>query len=255
MVDYFASLKADLVEQFKGQPNIEAVMEVIAEQLQDVADFYEDLRTQRSISTAVGSQLDGVGDIVVLSRAEAGELSSFVNPGEPINDETYRKYLFYKVLKNTNTCTYPDLIRSFRMFWEKPLYYHEDPKHPAVMYLDAGILSPEDHAENLLSAPIIKAAGVGIHITATTESPPMESELRVTPVMGRVMAITKLPELEPEMPVNKLGLCAAVHGSIMETRLSPIPEFDTVIPAVVYGRFFIASHGTVMDTVLPELSE
>ena len=120
MVDYFASLKADLVEQFKGQPNIEAVMEVIAEQLQDVADFYEDLRTQRSISTAVGSQLDGVGDIVVLSRAEAGELSSFVNPGEPINDETYRKYLFYKVLKNTNTCTYPDLIRAFRMFWEKP---------------------------------------------------------------------------------------------------------------------------------------
>ena len=62
------SLKADLVEQFKGQPNIEAVMEVIAEQLQDVADFYEDLRTQRSISTAVGSQLDGVGDIVVLAQ-------------------------------------------------------------------------------------------------------------------------------------------------------------------------------------------
>lgn len=284
MVDYFASLKADLVEQFKGQPNIEAVMEVIAEQLQDVADFYEDLRTQRSISTAVGSQLDGVGDIVVLSRAEAGELSSFVNPGEPINDETYRKYLFYKVLKNTNTCTYPDLIRAFRMFWEKPLYYHEDPEYPAVMFLDAGILSPEDHAENLLSAPIIKAAGVGIHITATTESPPMESELHVTPVMGRGMAITKLPELEPELPaavisvvpvigrglsITKLPVIepdlgiavvvghasAAMVGTIMETRLPTLKDFDTEIQAATVGRFSAASHGTIMETRLPELKE
>lgn len=284
MVDYFASLKADLVEQFKGQPNIEAVMEVIAEQLQDVADFYEDLRTQRSISTAVGSQLDGVGDIVVLSRAEAGELSSFVNPGEPINDETYRKYLFYKVLKNTNTCTYPDLIRAFRMFWEKPLYYHEDPEYPAVMFLDAGILSPEDHAENLLSAPIIKAAGVGIHITATTEAPEINTELHVTPFLGRGMAITTLPELEPVMPAAGLYIApvigrgmsvtelpaiepirgtaivlgrvfTATHGSAMETRLPPLPEFDTEIPAAVDGRFFAAVHGSITETRLPELKE
>lgn len=170
------------------------------------------------------------------------------------------------------------------MFWEKPLYYHEDPEYPAVMFLDAGILSPEDHAENLLSAPIIKAAGVGIHITATTESPPMESELHVTPVMGRGMAITKLPELEPDIPATgiyvvpaighgmsitklpviepELGTAAvlghasaAAHGSIMETRLPPLPEFDTVIPAVVDGRFFAACHGSFMETRLPELKE
>lgn len=123
------------------------------------------------------------------------------------------------------------------------------------MLLDTGILTPEDHAEKLFTAPFIKAAGVGIRITATTETPPIKLELHITPFLGRGMAITKLPELEPEIPVNTLGLFSVSHSSIMETRLSPIPEFDTVIPAVVYGHFFIASHGTVMDTALPELSE
>ena len=47
MADFVEKLKSDLVEQFKGKPHIEALMEVIGEQLQDVADFYEDLRTLR----------------------------------------------------------------------------------------------------------------------------------------------------------------------------------------------------------------
>lgn len=282
MGDYFSSLKADLVEQFKGQPNIEALMYVIAEQLQDVSDFYDNLQTQRSISTAVGSQLDGVGDIVILSRAEAGELSSLANPGEPINDETYRKYLFYKVLKNTNTCTYPDLIRAFRMFWEKPLYYSENPEYPAVMFLETGLLSPEDHAENLLAAPIIKAAGVGIHITATTESPEMERTLRFTPVLGRGLAITSLPVLEPELsepaiyitpvlgrgmsvtrlpPIEPVFATAAVQGrasaalhTAIDTVLPTLPEFDTVITAAAYGRA-TADTQSITQTKLPELKE
>ena len=170
------------------------------------------------------------------------------------------------------------------MFWPKPLYYHEDPEEPAVMLLDTGVLTPEDHAEKLFTAPFIKAAGVGIRITATTETPPIESELRVTPFLGRGMAITKLPELEPDIPATgiyvvpaighgmsitklpviepELGTAAvlgrasaAAHGSIMETRLPPLPEFDTVIPAVVDGRFFAACHGSFMETRLPELKE
>lgn len=282
--DYRQSIEKDTLEQFRGQPNIQVLHDVFAKQLQDVYDFFMQLKLHRWIHDATGKQLDGVGDIVVLSRAEASEYAKAAGLGDASNDEVYRKYLFYKVLKNTNTCTYPDLIRAFRMFWEKPLYYHEDPEYPAVMFLDAGILSPEDHAENLLSAPIIKAAGVGIHITATTETPPIESELHITPFLGRGMAITKLPELEPEIPaagiyvvpaighgmsITKLPVIepelgtaavlghasAAAHGSIMETRLPPLPEFDTVIPAVVDGRFFAACHGSFMETRLPELKE
>lgn len=282
--DYRQSVEKDTLEQFRGQPNIQVLHDALAKQLQDVYDFFMQLKLHRWIHDAVGKQLDGVGDIVVLSRAEASEYAKAAGLGDASDDEVYRKYLYYKVLKNTNNCTYPELIKAFRMFWEKPLYYSEDPEYPATMFLDTGILAPEDHAEDLLSSPIIKAAGVGIHITATTESPPVESDLHISPVPGRGMAITTLPELEPDTPATGLYVApvighgmsitllppiepdlgvaavgtrvtAASVGSIMETTLPPLPEFDTVIPAAAVSRLYVAPHGSIMETRLPELKE
>ena len=140
MADYTLKLKQDLVEQFKDLPNLNALMEVFGEQFQDLADFYESLRTQRNMDNAVGKQLDGVGDIVVLSRAEAGDLASFPSPDTVLDDELYRKFLRYKAFKNTNNTTYSDILRSFSMFWDKPLYYSEDPSEPATMIFTTGIL-------------------------------------------------------------------------------------------------------------------
>ena len=282
--DYRQSIEKDTLEQFRSQPNIQVLHDVFAKQLQDVYDFFMQLKLHRWIHDASGKQLDGVGDIVVLSRAEASEFAKAAGMGDASDDEVYRKYLYYKVLKNTNNCTYPELIKAFRMFWEKPLYYSEDPEYPATMFLDTGILAPEDHAEDLLSSPIIKAAGVGIHITATTESPLVDADLNITPVPGRGMAITTLPELEPDTsatglyvtPVIGHGMSitalppiepdlgvaavaanatAACVGSIMETRLPPLPEFDTVIPAAVVSRLYVVPHGSIMETRLPELKE
>lgn len=199
MVDYRTALAGDLVEQFRGKPKIEALLDVIGDELQAVYDFFAQLRQNRDLYSAIGAQLDGVGDIAVLSRAEAGEFAGragFQNPSEEITDEIYRRYLIYKVLKNNCDCTYPDIVKAFRMFWDKPLYYSEDPEHPATMFLETGKLSPDDHAEKLLGAPVIKAAGVGIRVTATTEFPEMQNTLYITPIMGRPMSVTYLPELE-----------------------------------------------------------
>lgn len=282
--DYRQSIEKDTLEQFRGQPNIQVLHDVFAKQLQDVYDFFMQLKLHRWIHDASGKQLDGVGDIVVLSRAEASEYAKAAGLGDASDDEVYRKYLYYKVLKNTNNCTYPELIKAFRMFWEKPLYYSEDPEYPATMFLKTGKLAPEDHAENLLAAPIIKAAGVGIHITAITETPVIESEVHITPFLGRGTAITKLPELEPEMPVVGLYVApvigrgmsitklpsiepdlgtaamvgratAAMVGTITETRLPELEDFNTEIHTAAVGRFFVAPHGTVMETKLPDLKE
>lgn len=284
MADYTEQLRQDLVEQFKEKPVIDALISAIGEQLTDLHRFFTALRDERGVLTAIGKQLDGVGDIVCLSREEAGAMACIAESVYVLDDEEYRDYLIFKIWKNTNNCTYHDVIKAFRMFWPKPLYYHEDPEEPAVMILDTGILKPEDHAEKLFTAPFIKAAGVGIRIMATTETPPIESELRVTPFLGRGMAITKLPELEPEIPAAgiyvapaigrgmsitelpviepDLGtaavlgrISAAAHGSIMETRLPLLPEYDTEVPAAVNSRFFAALHGSIMETRLPELKE
>lgn len=286
MVDfvYAEKLEDDLLTQFRGQKNNTAIMRSYARQLQEVYAFLKSLLSLLDLDACTGPQLDLIGEIVVLSRYDARVIVGDAYEGQILDDDLYRKIIKYKILKNTSDCTYWSIMKGIKMFWDKPLYYREDPEQPAVMILETRVLAPEDHAEDLFSVPIIKAGGVGIHLRATTEAPPFEPDLHITPVLGRGMAITELPELEPEMPdlslrvtpvlgrgmaVTKLPVLepvfeeantvayigAAAPGSIMETRLPPLPEFDTEIPAAVDGRVFVALHGNIIETRLPELKE
>ena len=56
-----------------------AVSHHMGGELQEVFDFFEQLRNERDVYHAIGKQLDGVGDIAVLTRKEAGQLA-----GDPI---------------------------------------------------------------------------------------------------------------------------------------------------------------------------
>ena len=163
MGDYIVDLKKDLLEQFKGKKNIEDLMEVIGKQLNDVYNFFEQLRTERSLHTAVGKQLDGVGDIVSLSRAEASMLAGEDLTSTSIDDKTYRKYLIYKILKNTCNCTYYDIMKAIGMFWDgPPLKYTEDPNRPATIIFD--FEAEKDFAEQVVGIPYVKAGGVGLDV-------------------------------------------------------------------------------------------
>lgn len=53
-----------LLEQFKGKPRIEGVVRSYVKQLDNLEDAYFDLLNERSISTAIGSQLDILGALV-----------------------------------------------------------------------------------------------------------------------------------------------------------------------------------------------
>ena len=196
MVDYISVLKEDLVEQFRGKPNIEALVEVIGIELQQVADFYEQLRTERDLDHAVGKQLDGVGDIVVMTRKEAGELAGDPIPFDVIDDDTYRQYLIYKILKNTCDCTYPDIIKAFKMFWDYPLYYTEDPEQPATMIFDTGELPGNVDTTPLFKTPLIRAAGVTLKLYARTAVEMDTAWLRIRSGLGYAVTVTTLPTLE-----------------------------------------------------------
>ena len=151
VTDYARKLLEDLPQQFLEKPRIEALHHALGRQLQQVQDFYGQLMTLRSLAQAEGVQLDGVGDIVQLPRGG-------------LDDAAYRDYLYYKIFKNTNTTTYYDIMRSLRMFWELPLYYSEDPAYPATILIDTASLPAEVDLDRLMTAPVIKAAGVGVHI-------------------------------------------------------------------------------------------
>lgn len=199
MADFVTKLKEDLVEQFRGKANIEALMEVIGIQLQEVFDFYEQLRTERSVEKAVGKQLDGVGDIAVMTRKEAGQLAGNPIPFEVIDDDTYRQYLIYKILKNTCNCTYPDIIKAFRMFWDRPLYYTEDPEQPATMIFDTGELPGDVDTTPLFRTPLIRAAGVTLKLYARTSVEMETAWLQIRSGLGYAVTVTELPVLERDI--------------------------------------------------------
>lgn len=220
MADYTEKLRQDLIEQFKEQPVIDALICSIGEQLTDLHLFFTALRDERGVLTAIGKQLDGVGDIVCLSREEAGALACTAESVYVFDDEQYRNYLIFKIWKNTNNCTYYDVVRAFRMFWDKPLYYSEDPKEPATMFLKTGELSIDDHVEDLLHTPIIKAAGVGIHVVATIRFPDMEDSLHAGGAFCSTVVLP-IPETSNEM---KWLDALRMGGGLAAQSILPMPE-------------------------------
>lgn len=163
-LNYHKSIEADTLEQFKEKPNIKVLHDAMARQLQEVYDFFVQLRDIRSLQTADGVQLDGIGDIAVLTRMEAGKMAGNPIPFDVMDDDMYRRYLIFKILKNTCNCTYPDIIKAFRMFWDRPLYYREDPEQPATMIFDTGEITADVDVSALVRAPVLRSAGVGMQL-------------------------------------------------------------------------------------------
>ena len=183
----------DIPQQFVGKDKIEVLIGAFARQLQDIEDASEALKNLTDLSTATGQNLDMVGTIVSPTRKEAAELASADET--VIDDETYRKYLTYKIWKNTNSCTYYDIINSFKMFWDKPLHYSESTEQPAMMILETDELSASDDANKLLTAPFVKAAGVAIKVIAYTKTEMPTAAVPVFSAMGRSYESTTLLEI------------------------------------------------------------
>ena len=162
--NYLEKLRNDLIEQFKGKQNIEVLQAALARQLADVYVFFEELNSLLRINSAEGVQLDGIGDIVVMSRAEALAISKKAGQTVPMDDETYRLYLKWKNALNTTNCTHKDRHSAMRMFWDKsPIYYSEKPEHPATIYLTISEAITDSEAEIFQIASSVKAAGVAVN--------------------------------------------------------------------------------------------
>ncbi len=65
--------KADLLEQFKGKPNIEGLLEVVAQQANEIDAAAVDLITERTVDTAIGAQLDQLAGVVDIERGSSDD--------------------------------------------------------------------------------------------------------------------------------------------------------------------------------------
>lgn len=145
-------IEKDYPEQFKGRINIGKLSEAIDAQLQEVQQVIKDLYRFRTLEGGYNyspppaedpqnkdKQLDLAGDNVVMSRADAGVVSS-PNMSTTLTDvmgnEDYSKYLRYKAYKNSSECTYYDLMTMLQTISNANyIEYREDPSHPATIYV------------------------------------------------------------------------------------------------------------------------
>lgn len=153
----------DLPQQFQGKEYIETLISAFSRQIEELYRVFEQLDTETDLETAVGTNLDMVGDIVTLTRKEAGVLAGIDVEDPVISDERYRQFLKYQMLVNTNECTYYDLMDGLALLWDvSPIYYRENPALPAVIILTMPFLTPGGKVVTLGEVPMVKPAGVRI---------------------------------------------------------------------------------------------
>lgn len=88
---------ARLIAQYVGKPRVEQILCIYLDQVQLVESMLWALITERTIETAVGTQLDGIGDIVGQER-------------QGLSDDDYRPLLRARVRANNSEGTAPDVI-------------------------------------------------------------------------------------------------------------------------------------------------
>ena len=155
------NIAKDLPFQFQGKGNIDALCAVFDRQLREVASVFESLRCDRSFDTAVGKQLDRIGDIVGLTRAEGALLCGKDGNNDVFDDDKYRVLLKYKAYRNANNCTCEDVLNQLvTILGEDAFSYSEDMAYPATILLSVNLNNDGDMS--LTNIPAVAPAGVKV---------------------------------------------------------------------------------------------
>ena len=163
--DWIPRLENDLIEQFRRRPKIAAFNRAVARQLEELYAFFYQLYVLQWLDRAGGAQLDGIGNIVDLSRTDALVWQAQAGQSSPMDDGLYRLYLWFKIFLNTSQGTYGDIARTLAKFWpHSPVYYSEHIEIPATMFFTTDPVPVwETDLRVLQIVTRVKAAGVALH--------------------------------------------------------------------------------------------
>lgn len=149
---------ARLLQQYKGQPRIEAMISSFVEQIQDIENAMFDLDAGRQIANAVGAQLDGIGEIVGFPR-------------NGLDDMTYLVFLYGKIGENTSDTTKDKIINiALLVFISNFVLMDEIP--PAAVGLEIGSPGLDPSLFVLATELVAKSlgGGIGLGFLATYDS-------------------------------------------------------------------------------------
>jgi hypothetical protein len=156
-VDHLARLRARLPSFMAGGSNFDTLLSILAARFQDIESTLGDLFALRSINTASGAQLDGIGQIVNLPRT-FGQ-----------SDSDYRLSLAASLLSLSKSGTPEEVIFAYLSITGAPTVTLTE-IYPATFQLSG--IPTVDTTDASVAAAItstirqIKAAGVNMIVTA-----------------------------------------------------------------------------------------
>lgn len=155
----------DLPHQFQGKPRIESLLNVFSKQIEELYDVYNQLDMETDLDTAIGKNLDRVGDIMNLSRKDAHLIVRAAENAE-ITDSLYRQVLRYKAIVNSCDCTYYDIMDSINLLWNTDnIEYVESEDRPATVLLTMPTVSLDSIDPAVGRILTLKPAGVAMVYT------------------------------------------------------------------------------------------
>lgn len=95
--DRVARAKAFLLTQFKDKPNINAFVEVVVEELQQLENALTDLQNVRTLEGSYGVYLDEIGETLKVNRGN-------------YNDNDYKNAIKIAIAKKTSSATAEDIL-------------------------------------------------------------------------------------------------------------------------------------------------
>ena len=104
------------LSQFWGKRILGGIMRAICEELQEVYEIQQQLRTLTNIDTQEGVNLDHIGDIVCVSREDAQEIL-LKDESFEMTDELYRNVLKFMIALHGSSATYYDIIDGIWLIW------------------------------------------------------------------------------------------------------------------------------------------
>lgn len=146
--DYVTEARGLITEQFKGLPVMDKYLRLLMSGILDAQEVLRQIQQQRSIDTAVGAQLDVIGEIVGRPRGlvtaelfnyfgfDGGPISDTfgslndstvgspwyslggaVGISRPPSDEEYRLILKAKIIKNRTLARPEDVIEAYKFLF------------------------------------------------------------------------------------------------------------------------------------------
>ena len=105
--------KARLIQQYKGDEDVEALVEMGTNDKQDQETAFQQMNNERGLDSSVGAQLDGIGKIVGLERL----------PGE--SDDAYRVRIKAQIGINLSQGEPERMIETFKILTGAPFVYFQ----------------------------------------------------------------------------------------------------------------------------------